>query len=159
MADEPTDARPEADEDITERVLPAILRRELPVREGELLHPKFEKLGELLLVNADATLIIFGRAYVESLARHAGDATPRLVKRMRVLWRRRTREYRLDIGDDAAKLVCPPDLPDDAILAIRDLDVTAPELRGKELVWDEAAGEWRPSEALPAEPNEATSTD
>ena len=56
----------------------------------------------------------------------------------------------------AAVLVITEDTPDEARLAVLDMDVTAPDVRGRELVWDAAAGAWRPSEALPAEPNEAT---
>ena len=47
----------------------------------------------------------------------------------------------------AATLVITARTPDEARLAVLDLDVTAPELLGKELRWDAAAGEWRPSEA------------
>jgi hypothetical protein len=47
----------------------------------------------------------------------------------------------------AATFVITSRTPDEARLAILDLDVTATELRRKELRRDEAAGEWRPSEA------------
>jgi hypothetical protein len=52
-------------------------------------------------------------------------------------------------GGATAIIVVTEDTPDEARLALLDLDVTAPELRGKLLRWDETAGEWRPSE-LPA---------
>lgn len=156
MTDEPTDTRPEPDEDRdeTELVLPAILGRNTGREDaGGYLHPKFEEsLGQFLVYSAQAAVVIFGKAYIESLAKHAGDATDGLLKRMRVRWRRRTREHRLGVGEGAATVVITEDLPDEARLALLDLDVTAPELRGRELVWDSAAGEWRPSEGLSAEP-------
>lgn len=49
-----------------------------------------------------------------------------------------------DLERSRALVVVTDDLPDEARLALLDLDVTAPELRGKLLRWDEAAGEWRP---------------
>lgn len=62
-------------------------------------------------------------------------------------------------GEQAVKLVVTEGLPDEARLALLDLDVTAEELRGKELRWDAAAGEWRLSDPLSAKPAEAADGD
>jgi hypothetical protein len=95
-----------------------------------------------------STVIVFGKAYIESLARRAGDGTVDLLKRIRFRRERGTGDTLLEVdGRAAAAVVVTEDLPDEARLALLDLDVTAPDLRGQELRWDEAGGGWRPSEA------------
>jgi hypothetical protein len=39
-----------------------------------------------------------------------------------------------------------PDASDQELAALRELDLSAPHLRGRTLRWDEASGEWRPVE-------------
>jgi hypothetical protein len=73
-------------------------------------------------------------------------------------WHRRKsgrEEYRIGgITVLAARVVITGDLPDEARLALLNLDVTTEELRGKLLWWDSAAGAWLPSEAIEAEPKD-----
>ena len=108
----------------------------------------------------------FCSAFLQALGKRAADGAVKLPKQATDLLRKRVR--RKDKPDQvyiglkrgaSATVVVTLDTPDEARLALLDLDVTAPDVRGRELVWDEAAGAWRPSEALPAEPNEATWTD
>jgi hypothetical protein len=107
---------------------------------------------------------IFAKAYLETLAKRAAEGTANLPKKLKDLVRDRIRrrgkleEFRIGTRDgSAATIVVTDDTPDEARLALLDLDVTAPELRGKLLRWDEAVGAWRPSES--AQPDGATSTD
>ncbi|HEY1664248.1 MAG TPA: hypothetical protein VGG54_01025 [Trebonia sp.] len=104
----------------------------------------------------------FCAAFFQALGRRAADAAANLPKRATDLLRRRLRrdgqpdEYHIGLKDGVtATIVVTEDTPDEARLALLDLDVTASELRGKELRWDEATGAWRPSGALPAESDEA----
>jgi hypothetical protein len=118
------------------------------------------------MVAAATAVAVFSKAFLETLGRRAGDGVADLPKRVGDLVRRRIRkngktvETHIGTGDDrAAVIVVTDDLSDEARLALLDLDVTVPELRGRELHWDSAAGEWRPSEALQAELDEPTSAD
>jgi len=93
---------------------------------------------------------IFAKAFLETLGKRFGDGVADLVKtRVRKNGKTAEAEVRVMGVPQVARLIVSPDLPDEARLAVLDLDVTAPELRGKELRWDKAAAEWRPSEALP----------
>lgn len=156
MTDEPADAgqeraspdRPESCEDITSNV-------HFLIKEGwgTPLDPDksylFRVTPEELLIATP--VIIFAKAYLEALGRRAGEGTADLVKGIRFRRKRGTGETRLGIDSGAAAtVVVTEDLPDEARLALLDLDVTAPELRGKVLRWDAATAVWRPSEALPA---------
>lgn len=87
---------------------------------------------------------VYSKAFIETLAKHNADSLASLVHD-RFRRNGKTTEVIVGTGDSsAATLVITADLPDEARLALLDLDVTAPELRGKELRWDSAAGEWRP---------------
>jgi hypothetical protein len=56
-------------------------------------------------------------------------------------------ELLVDSGDDAAAtLVITSDTPDEARLAVLDLDLTAEDVRGQFLRWDAEAETWRPSD-------------
>lgn len=47
-------------------------------------------------------------------------------------------------GGASAVVVVTGDLPDEARLALLDLDLMADEMRGKELRWDDDTSAWRP---------------
>jgi len=99
---------------------------------------------------------IYSKAFMETLAKHHAEW---LIKAVHDRFRKNGKATELVVGpenDAAATLVITEDLPYAARLALLDLDVTAPELRGRELRWDTASGAWRPSEALPAEPGAAS---
>ena len=86
-------------------------------------------------------LIVYSKAFVEALARrHADELTDLLRTRIR---RNGDAEIGLD-GDAAATVVVTGDLPDEARLALLDLDVTADAVRGKVLRWDDSVSAWRP---------------
>lgn len=130
----------------------------LPLRDDARHHlaPSAE------MVALASAIAIFGKAYLETLGNRAGEGTVNLPKKIKDLVRTRIRkdgrpdEYHIAMKDgDVATVIFTRGLPDEARLALLDLDPTAPELCGKELRWDQAAGTWRPSEALAAELTEA----
>ena len=109
---------------------------------------------------------IFSKAYLEALGRRTEQGVANLSKRVGDLVRTRIRkrgepdEYLIGLdGGAAAMIVVTEDTPDEARLVLLDLDVTAPELRGRELRWDPATSSWRPTEALPARADGATSSE
>jgi len=110
-----------------------------------------------------AAVAIFGKAYLEALGKRAGEGTANLPKKLRDLMRAHVRkkstpdEIHIGLeGGGAATVVFTEDLPDEARLALLDLDVTAEELRGKLLCWDPATARWRPSNTLAAELGDVT---
>jgi hypothetical protein len=109
---------------------------------------------------------IYSKAYLEALGRRTEQGVANLSKRVGDLVRTRIRkrgepdEYLIGLdGGAAAMIVVTEDTPDEARLVLLDLDVTAPELRGRELRWDPATSSWRPTEALPARADGATSSE
>jgi hypothetical protein len=89
-----------------------------------------------------AAVAIYSKAFVEALAKRHADAVSDLVRK-RFRPNDATGEYWIGL-DSAATIVVNEDLPDEARLALLDLDVTADELRGKLLRWDDSASAWRP---------------
>ena len=56
-------------------------------------------------------------------------------------------EYRIGLRDgSAATIAITADLPDEARLALLDLDVTAADVRGKLLRWDDETFSWQPAD-------------
>ena len=71
-----------------------------------------------------------------------------MAQAVRTRFRKKGKDPELLVGPDgdaAAKLVITKDTPDEARLAVLDLDVTAEEVRGRDLRWDAEAQAWRPS--------------
>jgi hypothetical protein len=99
---------------------------------------------------------IFSKAFLETLGSRAGDGVanlPRHVGDLVRTWHRRRsggEEYRIQLDGSTAAIAVTKATPDEARLALLDLDVTAEELRGKLLRWDTAASAWLP-EAVEAE--------
>ena len=93
-----------------------------------------------------AAASIYSKAFLEALAkRHADGISDELNKRFRS--KGLTTEFQVSVdGDASATVVVTRDLPDEARLALLDLDVTADELRGKVLRWDRATSAWRPDD-------------
>jgi hypothetical protein len=113
-----------------------------------------------LIAATSTSVIIFAKAYVETLAKYAGDETIDLLKRMHIRWKRQTNEALIEVDEGAAATVFITEgLPDEARLALLDVDVTAEELRGKLLRWDPATAAWRPSDAALAESDHAVPSD
>lgn len=105
----------------------------------------WEVVGPLL-----AAVIIYSKAFLETLAKHHAEALIDAVQ-TRIRKNGQTRELLVGPEDgSAAILVITPTTPDEARLAVLDLDVTTEELRGRLVHWDEKAAAWRPHEAGPA---------
>ena len=86
---------------------------------------------------------IYAKAFLETLAKHHADA---VADRLRT-WFRKDDETVIGLDDgSAAKIVVTADIPDEARIALLDLDVTADDLRGKLLHWDRDASAWRPAD-------------
>jgi hypothetical protein len=105
---------------------------------------------------------IFSKAFLETLGHRTGEGVANLSKRVGDLVRARIKgrgepdKYLIGLdGGATAIVVVTDDTPDEARLALLDLDVTAPDLRGKYLSWSRGAAAWLPTEALPAKSDEA----
>jgi hypothetical protein len=92
----------------------------------------------------------FLTAFVQALGKRAGDAAADLPRNWADLMLRRIRkqgqpdEFPIGPGDgSAATIVVTDDTPDEARLALLDLDVTGDDVRGKTLRWDNEAMTWR----------------
>jgi hypothetical protein len=108
-----------------------------------------------LLVGYVAVKLIgpFLEAFAKKLGEQIGESTSRALGRLRVLRDRRTRRTELDVnGSSTTTLVLPEDMTDEARLAFLDLDMTASELQGTTLYWDEKAGKWLPTVQSSAAP-------
>ena len=93
----------------------------------------------------------FCSAFLQALGQRAGNSVANLPKQASDLIRKRVRrrgqpdEYHISAqGDATATIVITASTPDEARLAVLDLDVTADEVRGKILRWDNEAMAWRP---------------
>lgn len=155
MTDEQTDA-----ESGTVDPLAARLDRpltELTVDELTALKDEFEKRGvrfhswrflsltpeNLALATAAA---IYAKTFLETLAKRHADALEDLVE-TRIRRKGKPDEYRIGVDDgSAATITITEDTPDEARLALLDLDVTADAVRGKVLRWDGSASAWRPGD-------------
>lgn len=117
--------------------------REL-IADGELVHTAAHQIardvGELVVGLAAARgLAPFVQAYASALGKALGEVTATALKRIDTL------RYLLDDhlqAPNAAAVELHPDLPDEARLALLDLDPTAPDVRGKTLRWDPARAAW-----------------
>lgn len=102
----------------------------------------WEVVGPLL-----AGVAIYSKAFLETLAKHNAEALIDAVQ-TRIRKNGKTRELLVGPQDGtAATLVITASTPDEARLALLDLDVTAEGLRGKLLRWDDNAMAWRPDSA------------
>lgn len=100
-------------------------------------------IGEVVFLAAAA---IYSKAFLETLAKHHADA---FAEQVRTRFRRNgtTTEVQISIdGGTSAALVVTGDMPDEARLALLDLDVTDDEIRGKVLRWDRATSAWHPAD-------------
>jgi hypothetical protein len=90
-----------------------------------------------------AAATVYSKAFLETLAKHHADALNDAV-RTRIRKNGKTRELLVGPEDgSAATLVVTSKTPDEARLAVLDLDVTADEVRGKTLRWDDDTMVWR----------------
>jgi hypothetical protein len=92
-----------------------------------------------------AAVAIYSKAFLETLAKHRAEG---LIEAVRTRFRKNNKVTELLVGPGngaAATLVMTSDTPDEARLAVLDLDVTAEDVRGQLLRWDAEAQTWRPS--------------
>jgi hypothetical protein len=104
-------------------------------------------------VAAVTATMIYAKAFLETLGQRTGEG---VAKRLgEVIHDRRSRgrerEHLVGIEGMTAMIIVTADLPDEARLALLDLDVTAEEVRGKTLRWDGDAMAWRADSADSAE--------
>lgn len=99
----------------------------------------------------------FCAAFIQALGQRAGNSVANAPKQVSDLVRKRVKpkgkpeEIHISAkGDATATIVVTADTPDEARLALLDLDVTAEDLRGKPLRWDPVASAWRPAGSAPA---------
>ncbi len=89
------------------------------------------------------TLGPFLEAFAKKLGEQFAETLSHALSRLRLLLNRRTKQRELDISTRGRiTLVLPNPLPDEAMLALLDLDVTDPELQEARLYWDEVASKW-----------------
>lgn len=94
-----------------------------------------------------AAAAIYAKAFLETLAKHHADALNDAV-RTHIRKNGKTREVLVGPEDgSAAVLVVTSETPDEARLALLDMNVTAEEVRGKILRWDDDAMAWRADSA------------
>jgi hypothetical protein len=152
MTDEPLDAGSETgllegsalDDDLSEEL--AI--EQLLAEEGAACSAPPPELVALSFLAGN-----FFTAFVQTLGQRAADGSVKLPRRVaevfkRPVWKRgRADEFRIGVRDgSAATIAITADTPDEARLALLDLDVTADELRGKLLRWDSDSSAWRPAD-------------
>lgn len=153
MIDEPANAEPKAVDPLAARLDRPLT--ELTVDELMALKDEFEKRGIRIYNRASLTpelwallglAAIYAKTFVETLAKRHADALEDLIEtRLRKNGKKTEAEIGADDGS-TAKVVVTADMPDEARLALLDLDVTADELRGKLLRWDGSASTWRPAD-------------
>jgi len=158
MTDEPANAGPKAIDplaDILDRPL-----TELTVGELMTLKAEFESRGIRIYNSAASEQMVlafmignFSSAFIQALGQCAAGGAAKLPRRAAdlvckyVRKKGRPDEYRIGVdGGSAATIVITAKTPDEARLALLDLDVAAPGLRGKELRWDPTTAAWSPSD-------------
>ncbi len=91
-----------------------------------------------------AAIAIYSKAFLETLAKHNAEG---LIEAVRTRFRKNGKATELLVGPGdgaAATLVITSDTPDEARLAVLDLDVTAEDVRGQHLRWDSETQTWSP---------------
>ena len=104
-------------------------------------------VGEVALGFFAAKAVMpFVEAYVKALGGKLGETTAALLARLSLdSIVRLTQGRPVAIGaDQAAAVELDPSLPDEARLALIDLDLKDPRIQGAVLRWDREAGQWRP---------------
>ncbi|WP_280249215.1 hypothetical protein [Nocardia abscessus] len=126
-----------------------------PVDPGSLSHDVLQFSAAAFGAVAPAATV-FGKAFLEALGQRAADGAAALPAQLRQRWFRRARRSHgdvevvtvLDLANvDAAAILVTADLPDEARLALLDLDPTEPGLHGKVLGWDTERRQWVTVEA------------
>ena len=151
MTDEPAHAEPSTVDPLAVRLDRPLA--ELTVDELMALKDEFEERGIWVYNSLPPELwallglaAIYAKTFVETLAKRHADALEDLIEtRLRKNGKKTEAEIGADDGS-TAKIVVTADMPDEARLALVDLDVTDDAVRGKLLRWDGSASEWRPAD-------------
>ncbi len=149
MIDEPASAQPTAvdplaarlDRPLTEMTVDQLMALKAGFETSGILVYNSPSPEQLLLL---AAVAIYSKAFLETLGKHNAEGLSEFV---RARFRKNGKATELLIGPDdgaAATLVITSDTPDEARLAVLDLDVTAENVRGQHLLWDSATETWRP---------------
>ncbi|WP_280246698.1 MULTISPECIES: hypothetical protein [Nocardia] len=126
-----------------------------PVDPGSLSHDVLQFSAAAFGAVAPVATV-FGKAFLEALGQRAADNAAALPAQLRQRWFRRARRSHDDVevvtvlhieNADAAAILVTADLPDEARLALLDLDPTNPALHGKVLGWDTERQQWIPVQA------------
>ncbi|MFD4444699.1 hypothetical protein ACFWPK_33460 [Nocardia sp. NPDC058519] len=93
---------------------------------------------------------IYGAALVENLASRNADGFASIAGKLRKRMRRSSRGacVTLDFDGEAATILLTAGLPDEARLALLDLDVTAAEVQGQLLAWSPELQQWIPDSGV-----------
>jgi hypothetical protein len=156
-----TDERANAGQKAVEPLVDMLDRpfTELTVDEIMAIKAEFESRGIRIYNNATSEQMLlafivgnFSLAFIQALGQRAASGAAKLPRRAADLARKyvhnkgRPDECRIGLDDgSSATIVVTAKTPDEARLALLDLDVTAPGLSGKELRWDPTNAAWRPS--------------
>lgn len=144
--------------------LNAILERpftELSVDELMAMKAAYAARGIRIVNSASPEQVVlafiagnFCSAYIQALAQRAESRVANLPKQVSDLVRKRIKrkgqpeEIHISAGDEAtATIALTASTPDEAWLALLDLDVTGEDMRGKVLRWDNDAMTWRADSA------------
>jgi len=111
--------------------------------------------GIELFVGALAPIVaVYSKAFLENIANRNADAAVEVASHMRRRWRARkgrvrrhdSSEVRIDFNGTsyAAAIIVTENMPDEALLAILELDISAETVQGKVLRWDDARMSWVP---------------
>jgi hypothetical protein len=93
-----------------------------------------------------AAAAIYSKAFLEAVAKRHADGVVNVL-RTRFGKKGEPDEYHIGVdGGSAATIAITADTPDEARLALLDLDVTTDEVRGKLLRWDSDKSTWRPAD-------------
>jgi hypothetical protein len=151
MTDEQTDTESRTMDELTTTLDRSIT--ELTVDELIALKEELKKRGVTLynslwaspeMVALLGAAAIYSKAFLETLAKRHADGVADLVGKQ---FRKNGKTAEVEIGVDGgsvATIAVTADMPDEARLALLDLDVTANDLRGKVLRWNSSASAWRP---------------
>jgi hypothetical protein len=90
---------------------------------------------------ASAAAAIYAKALLETLGRRSGEGIADLI---RIRKNGTVTEAHIGLPGEAwPKVALTPSMPDEAWLAMFDIDIAAEELRGRILRWDSQASAWR----------------
>jgi hypothetical protein len=122
------------------------LEQEMAALEQEIQRHQSEAYVSPELLALAGAVTIYSKAFLETLAkRHADGFAELLNKRFRKNGKKAEAEIGVEDGS-IATIAIMADTPDEARLALLDLDVTADAVRGKVLRWDSNTSAWRPAD-------------